>query len=111
MLISENEELCRKCADFLHSTEILLGDPGNEETLSDAGVHNANYFISVDENGEENVMSALMAKSEGADQVIAVTNYEKHTQLFRTLGIDHFIHVKSNLLETLREFNRLLLKV
>lgn len=91
VLISENEQFCRECADILHETDIFHGDPGMEETLTDAGVHNATYFISVDEDGEENIMSGLMAKAEGADNVVAVTNYEKHSQLFRTLGIDHLI--------------------
>jgi len=91
ILISEDEEFCRMCADSLHNTDIFFGDPGQEETLIDAGVHTASFFISVDEDGEENVMTALLAKAEGAEQAIAVTNYEKHLQLFRTLGIDHII--------------------
>lgn len=91
ILISEDEEFCRMCANSLHNTDIFFGDPGQEETLIDAGVNTANFFISVDEDGEENVMTALLAKAEGAEQAIAVTNYEKHLQLFRTLGIDHII--------------------
>jgi len=91
ILISEDEEFCRNAAEHLHKTDIFFGDPGQEETLIDAGVHSASFFISVDIDGEENVMTALLAKAEGAEQAIAVTNYEKHLQLFRTLGIDHII--------------------
>lgn len=91
VIISESDDFCRQCADQLHNTDIFHGDPGNEDTLTDAGIHTSSYFISVDEDGEENIMSALMAKAEGAAQVIAVTNNAKHNQLFRTLGIDHLI--------------------
>jgi len=94
ILITEDETFSRHCSEILHNTDIFLGDPSSEETLADAGVHTCSYFISVDEDGEENIMSSLLAKAEGAEQVIAVTNNEKHSQLFRTLGIDHLIQPK-----------------
>ena len=91
VIISEDQEFCKKCADILHDTIIFEGDPASEEALIDAGVHNSNYFISVDEESDENIMSALLAKAEGADNTVAITNDSKHFQLFRTLGIDHII--------------------
>jgi trk system potassium uptake protein TrkA len=91
ILISDDEPFCQYCSENLHNTDVFLGDPGNEETLTDAGIHRADFFIALDSNGEENVITGLMAKAEGAKHVIAVTNNKKHQQLFHTLGIDHLI--------------------
>jgi len=52
------------------------------------------------------IMTALKGKS-----VAVLAGYPKdHIEEFRTMGLEHFIHVKSNLLETLKQFNELLKK-
>ncbi|ERP31118.1 NAD-binding protein [Chitinivibrio alkaliphilus] len=94
-LISEDASFCHICAENLHGTDVFHGDPGNEETLIEAGVHSAEIFVSLGKNGEENVMTSLLAKAEGAQRVLAVTNNQKHAQLFHTLGIDLLIQPTS----------------
>ncbi|MFQ5500360.1 MAG: TrkA C-terminal domain-containing protein, partial [Candidatus Zixiibacteriota bacterium] len=39
-----------------------------------------------------NMLSALLAKSEGAHEVVAVTTESRHNKLFHSIGIDHVIN-------------------
>ncbi len=43
----------------------------------------------------------MNSKSDGADRVVAVTNRDKHTTLFRALGIDRIVHPSKITTETL----------
>ncbi len=95
ILISDDEQFCRTAAEKLHETEVLHGPPSSEELLSEIGINSAEFFIPIDDDSEENIMTGLLAKADGAERVIAVTNREKHTDLFKTLGIDHIIQPKN----------------
>jgi trk system potassium uptake protein TrkA len=95
ILISDDEQFCRKAAEQLHKTEVLHGPPSSEELLSEIGINSAEFFVPIDDDSEENIMTGLLAKADGAERVIAVTNREKHTDLFKTLGIDHIIQPKN----------------
>lgn len=91
ILISEDEDFCQKISETLHNVEVLFGDPANEEVLAEAGISNTEFFVPVDDDSEENIITGVLAKADGAQKVVAVTNQTKHVHLFKTLGIDTIV--------------------
>lgn len=76
----------------LHGIDVLHGSGDDVDVLREANVRYADFFIAASEFNDENVLSCLLAKSEGAREVIAVVNDDQHSELFLSIGIDHIIN-------------------
>jgi len=81
-----------EAASFLKGVDVITGNCTNADILQEIRVRNADFFISVVENGDDNIMSCLLAKAEGARRVIAVRDDQRHVNLFLSLGVDHIIN-------------------
>jgi len=78
-------------ASQLNDIEVLHGDCTDVDMLHEINVRDVPFFIAADEDSEDNVMACLLAKAEGAKEVIAISNSIRHSTLFLSLGIDHII--------------------
>ncbi len=76
----------------LHGIDVLHGSGDDADVLREANVRFADFFIGASEHNDENVLSCLLAKSEGAKEVIAILNDDQHSELFLSIGIDHIIN-------------------
>lgn len=92
VLVDPDEDHARFAAQELQKADVLHGDCTYIEVLQDINVSDASFFIAAGRDAEDNIMAALLAKAEGAQEVIAVTDNERHTHIFRNLGIDHLIN-------------------
>ncbi len=81
-----------EAASFLKGVDVITGNCTNADILQEIRVQNTDFFISVVENGDDNIMSCLLAKAEGARRVIAVRDDQRHVNLFLSLGVDHIIN-------------------
>ncbi len=84
----------------LNKVEVLHGECTQIELLRELNVHAASFFISVSDEADYNMLSSLLAKAEGAHEVIASTTELHHNRLFQSIGIDHIINPR---LTTARE--------
>ncbi len=75
----------------LDHLEVLHGDCTSHDLLRDINVNAASFFIAVSDAADYNMLSTLLAKAEGAREVIATSTEPRHTALFRSIGIDHVI--------------------
>jgi len=91
-LIDPDPEHARMAAETLNNVEVINGDCTESTILKELYVRNAQFFIATAKETEFNVMSALLAKAEGASEVIAVSSEVRHDELFESIGIDHVIH-------------------
>jgi len=80
-----------KVAATLDHLEVLHGDCTQHDLLRELNVHTASFFIAVSDAADYNMLSTLLAKAEGAHEVIATSTEPRHTTLFRSIGIDHVI--------------------
>ena len=78
-------------AERLEGVEVLFGDPTERDILREAGVENVDLFVGAGEDTSKNVMSALLARSEGAKKIIAISMEPRSNHLFREIGVDHVI--------------------
>ncbi len=92
ILVDPDESHARKTAANLSNVEVLHGDSTNTEILQELHIETANFFVAAGKDTEDNVMSCLLAKAEGAKEVVAINNSDRHTRLFHSLGLDHIIN-------------------
>ncbi len=70
------------------SALVLNGDVSNEDLLGDENVDETDLFVSVTNDDEANIMSALLAKRMGARRVIALINRRAYGDLMHGGQID-----------------------
>ncbi len=92
LLVDPVEAHAKKAASELDDVEVIHGDCTKSEILQEIRIKNTSFFIAAGKDTEDNVMSGLLAKAEGAGEVIAVNNSARHANLFQSLGLDHIIN-------------------
>lgn len=92
VLVDRDAEHAQQAADILNNVDIVHGDCTESSILKEVYVRNAQFFIAVAKETEYNVMSALLARAEGAREVIAVSNEIRQDRLFNSIGIDNVIY-------------------
>ncbi len=98
--VNPNIEHAHAAAAQFENIEVLHGDCTEEDILTELNVNKASFFISVSDSADYNMLSALLAKAEGAHEVIATTTDTSHNKLYSSIGIDHVINPR---LTTARE--------
>lgn len=67
---------------------VLRGDARDPEILREAGVENADYFVSATQQDEVNLLSSLLARELGARSVVALYNQPEFLDLLHAVRID-----------------------
>jgi trk system potassium uptake protein TrkA len=75
-------------ASLIPSAVVLHGDAYDEELLFEEGIRHADAFIALGGTDEENTLSALFAKKNGVNKVIAKTDGDRMAMLTRDFGIE-----------------------
>lgn len=92
ILVDPDEKHAELAAAQLKGVEVLWGDCTRIEMLQEVHVEKLPFFIAAGNDTEDNVMSCLLAKAEGAREVIAISNARRHARLFMSVGLDHIIN-------------------
>lgn len=94
------------CAGFK-----IIDNPGfsdAETAIQDALKSNARIVVICSSDDEYPVLVPEIASKLKDKSILVIAGYPKeHIEAFRKLGINHFIHMKSNLRESLTEFQKL----
>lgn len=87
-LIESRREMCQQIANDLDAA-VYHGDGTTVETLSLAGIGDADVFVSVTGKDEDNLVAAQLAKKKfGVKKVIARANNPKNLETIKALGAD-----------------------
>ena len=101
-LIEKNKLRCMRLANEL-DVEVICGDGTEIETLEDAGTQNADCFIAVTGQDQDNLVASQLAKREfKAIKVIARANDPRNMDALRILGADIVVsstEIITNLIE------------
>ncbi len=87
-IIEASKPRCEYLAGQLGSALVLNGDVSNEDLLDEESVDETDLFVSVTNDDEANIMSALLAKRMGARRVIALINRRAYGDLMQAGQID-----------------------
>ncbi len=82
----------RKAASLLEGVNVFHIDSTQSDMLEEINIEHVDCFIGAGQYAEDNIMSCLLAKVEGAKTVIALRNDTRYDKLFISLGMDHIIY-------------------
>ncbi len=106
-IIEADKRRSEQLAQQLSSAVLVLnGDATDEDLLLEEGVHEADLFIALTNDDENNIMSALLAKRMGARRVIALINRKSYGDLMQGGQIDIAISPSYVTLSALLRFVR-----
>lgn len=105
-LIEVDKNQARQLAQELGHTSIVCGDALEVEILKEAGVATTETFVSVSNDDEANILSALLAKRIGAKHVVALVNMPGFVPLVSTLGVDAVINPPQITVSSVLEYIR-----
>jgi trk system potassium uptake protein len=100
-IIEANRERAEAVAETLHRTVILHGSALDQELLREAGVGRAGAYIALTNDEKVNVLSAMLAKQEGAANAMALVSTLSVKPFATPLGIDSFIDPRSVTIATI----------
>ncbi|NMF97805.1 Trk system potassium transporter TrkA [Aromatoleum toluolicum] len=85
-------EVDRRRAEFLasqlHRALVLRGDSTDEKLLENEGIDEADMFLALTNDDEDNIMSASLAKRMGAHRTLALINRRSYVDLVQGGPID-----------------------
>jgi len=95
-LIEPDRETANNVASELRDILVLNGDPTDPNLLANEGIQEMDAFISVTEDEESNIISALMAKHMEVKKTVAMVSKSQYVPLSQTIGIDSIVNVKAS---------------
>ena len=106
-IIEANKRRAEVLAHQLSTRVLVLnGDGTDEDLLEEEGIHDVDLFLSLTNDDENNIMSALLAKRMGARRVIALINRKSYGDLMQGGQIDIAISPSYATLSALLRFVR-----
>jgi len=87
-LIESDRQRAEELAEKLDWVTVLRADPTDENLLEEERVSQADAFVALSDDDEQNILSAARAKSMGAAEAIAVLQRGTYLHLIRHVGID-----------------------
>ncbi len=90
-IIEISLDKCTEFAELLPRALIINGDGTDEEFLLSENIGEADVFISLTGVDEENLISALIAKQNGAKRVVSKISRINYMNVISKLGIDNVI--------------------
>ncbi|GJL96946.1 MAG: Trk system potassium transport protein TrkA [Hyphobacterium sp.] len=105
-LIEANKKRAELAADQLNKTVVLHGDGLTPELLREAGADRAELVVCVTNDDKVNLLSAVMAKKEGAGSAICLVNEQAFEPLREPLNVDAFIDPRTITISTILQHIR-----
>ncbi len=87
-VIELNKRRAEAIATQLAAALVLTGDATDEELLENENIAEMDLFLSLTNDDENNIMSALLAKRMGARRVVALINRRSYAELMQGGQID-----------------------
>ncbi|MAF50115.1 MAG: Trk system potassium transporter TrkA [Rhodospirillales bacterium] len=87
-IVEKDKSRAEIAARNLKRSVVLQGDVLDSEILTEANVASAEAVVSVTNDDETNILSALLAKRQGSARAICLVNSETYAPLTPDLGID-----------------------
>lgn len=94
-IIERDEKRCEELCERLPKATIINGDATDHDLLIEEGIEEADAFVGLTGMDEENIITALFAKSQGASKIIAKINEDRRASMVEDFGIDSIVSAKT----------------
>jgi trk/ktr system potassium uptake protein len=105
-LIEANKARAEAAAERLKRTVVLYGDGLDARLMHEAGVSEAELVVCVTNDDKVNMLSAVMAKREGAERALSLINDRAFESLRDALDIDVLIDPRATTVSTILQHIR-----
>lgn len=87
-LVETSPQRCLDLAQELSNVLVIKGDGTSGEVLKEAGIEDADYFVALTHDDENNILASLCAKNLGCKKVIILSRKKDYTPIVERVGID-----------------------
>lgn len=105
-LVEANKAKAEAAAERLKKTVVLHGDGLDARIMHEAGVADSELVVCVSNDDKVNMLSAVMAKREGAQRALSLINEKAFEDLREPLGIDVLIDPRATTVSTILQHIR-----
>lgn len=94
-VIDRDVKKCEELASKYPGVIVINAEETDKELLIEEGIANADAFIALSDNDEENILLSLFAKRAGAAKLITKINRTDYDDIIKNLDIDTVIYPKT----------------
>jgi trk system potassium uptake protein TrkA len=105
-LIEGDKAQAERAADALRRTVVLHGDGLDRDVLREAGIEDSELALCLTNDDKVNLLSAVMAKREGAARALCLVNDQAFNPVKAALDIDVFIDPRAVTVSTILQHIR-----
>ena len=87
-MVEKDAEKCQQMAERLDKVLILQGEMTDQSLLREEAIEEADFFISVSDDEDANILASLLAKRLGAKKTITLVRHLHYLSVLPTIGID-----------------------
>ncbi|GJL77051.1 MAG: Trk system potassium transport protein TrkA [Nitrospinaceae bacterium] len=87
-IIEPSREKANQAAEVLSKCVVHHGSGTDLNLFNDINMNEADFFLSLSEDDEPNILSALLAKKHGAKRALVITNDPEYLPILDTIGMD-----------------------
>ena len=95
VVVENSKEKAESLANELDNGIVLHGNALEENILNEANVSGADLMLSVTNDDQVNILSALMAKRMGCSRCVTLLNNAGYHRVTDSLGIDDYVNPRS----------------
>ena len=92
-VIEPDKLRCRELAEKFNCN-VIREDGTNQSVLREEGINNADAFLALSSEDEENAIVSLYAKSQGTKKIITLISAMQYVELFKSMGLDGIVSPK-----------------
>lgn len=105
-IVERDEKRAAYIAEILQRTVVLNGNGLESDILLEAGTASAETVVTLTDNDQVNVLSAVLAKQEGAKRAMALVNDPEYGRLAESVGIDRSVDPRATTISTILQHVR-----
>ena len=87
-IIEPSREKAHQAAEELSRCVVHHGSGTDLNLFNDINMEDADFFLSLSEDDENNILSALLAKKHGAKRALVITNDPEYLPILDSIGMD-----------------------
>jgi trk system potassium uptake protein TrkA len=87
-VMEKDVDRCQQLAENLKKTLVLRGEMTDQSLLKEEGIEETDFFISVSDDEDANILASLLAKRLGAKKTVTLVRHLHYLSVLPTIGID-----------------------
>jgi trk system potassium uptake protein TrkA len=105
-LFERDRARAERVAGLLKGTTVINADGTDQATLEEAGMADANAFLALTKDDENNIIASLLARRLGVGKVVALINRLNYLSMVQRLGINTTISPRLTTVDRILQFVR-----